>query len=208
MDRTDDGGPGGGPGVTRRWLIGRFGRAALVAGGSGVALAGVAAATTCPRPPSFWAAHPDAWPVDTLRMGGRTYGRPALLRLLSAPVGDDRSLALARQLIAYRLNLWELRPSCTLPRTANWWAEAWVGMLGEPLVTDDRVGTGRTGWVVKGLDGEPVAARLAAFNAGRLDLDCACTPWEPATGGADATVDDPAGIPVGEESTGPDRTAS
>lgn len=206
MDRTDD--PDDGSGVSRRWLLGRSGRAALLAGVGGVALADVAAATTCPRTPEFWATHPDAWPVETLHLGGQQYGREALLRLLAAPVGEDRSLALARQLAAYRLNAWELNDSCVLPGTTNWRAEAWVAMLGERLVTDDRVGTGQRDWVIEGLDGEPVAAKLAKFNEGRLELGCDCAPWEPAADEADTAADDPAGIPVGEEAPGPDRSVS
>ena len=59
----------------------------------------------CPRTPGYWKNHPDAWPVDSLTIGGKVYTMAELMTLLKTPVRTDASLILAHQLIAAKLNL-------------------------------------------------------------------------------------------------------
>jgi hypothetical protein len=57
----------------------------------------------------FWKNNPSAWPVSSLTLGGQTYTKTELLKILSTVVGTgtraDASLTLADQLIAAKLNI-------------------------------------------------------------------------------------------------------
>lgn len=205
-DLQDDAG-----GLGRRTLLRRGARSALAVGVGTVAFAGTAAATTCPRTPGFWKNHPGAWPVDGLRLGGVDYSTAELLAILDASPAGDKSVILARHVIAYRLNLWELNPTCDLAEEANATATEWLGLAG-PLLDGDDVGAGVHTWVLDGVDGEPAKDALDAFNNGRTDLGCAepCTPWEPDDGDADGEsgdggVGDAGGDGDGDDGAGGDH---
>ncbi|MDE3096923.1 MAG: hypothetical protein KGK07_13125 [Chloroflexota bacterium] len=58
----------------------------------------------CGEDASWWAAHPDAWPLTRLTLGGSAYDQAELRALLSAPDASPPGV-LARQLIATRLNI-------------------------------------------------------------------------------------------------------
>lgn len=58
----------------------------------------------CTLTQGYWQNHEEDWPVDELTLGGRVYSRDALLDLLDRATRGDRSLQLAHQLIAARLN--------------------------------------------------------------------------------------------------------
>ncbi|UCD56950.1 MAG: putative metal-binding motif-containing protein [Candidatus Hydrogenedentota bacterium] len=60
---------------------------------------------TCPSGHGFWKSHRDAWPVDSLKLGGETYTKNELLAIFKMPVRGDASRTLARQLIAAKLNI-------------------------------------------------------------------------------------------------------
>ncbi len=59
----------------------------------------------CTLTQGFWKNHPQAWPVDSLDLGGVSYTAEALMKLLNTPPSGDKSLILAHQLIAAKLNL-------------------------------------------------------------------------------------------------------
>ncbi len=64
--------------------------------------------TTCGqglRGQGYWKTHPEAWPVSSLPLGGKSYAKTELLALLSSSSNGDASLILARQLIAAKLNI-------------------------------------------------------------------------------------------------------
>jgi hypothetical protein len=58
----------------------------------------------CTLTQGYWKNHEEAWPVDSLTIGGVTYTKEELLTLLRTPTRGDASLILGHQLIAARLN--------------------------------------------------------------------------------------------------------
>ncbi len=59
----------------------------------------------CTLTQGFWKNHPEAWPVDELTLGNRTYTKAELLVILKTPTRGDASLILGHQLIAAMLNV-------------------------------------------------------------------------------------------------------
>ena len=59
----------------------------------------------CVYTPGSWSAHPESWPVTSLKIGGVNYGKPRLLQLLNTSEDGQPGYSLARQLIAARLNI-------------------------------------------------------------------------------------------------------
>ena len=54
----------------------------------------------------FWKNHPDAWPVNSLTLGGQTYTKAELITILETPPSHgNAALILAHQLIAAELNV-------------------------------------------------------------------------------------------------------
>lgn len=58
----------------------------------------------CPHPWQYWRDNPDLWPVSSLIIGGRSYGKAALLGLLNASPSDP-SVLIAKHLIAVLLSI-------------------------------------------------------------------------------------------------------
>lgn len=52
----------------------------------------------------YWKNHPNNWPVNTLKLGNITYTKTQLLNILNKPVRGDKTISLAHQLIAAKLN--------------------------------------------------------------------------------------------------------
>jgi len=59
----------------------------------------------CTLTQGYWKNHPNAWPVDSLQIGGETYSKDEALVLLKTSVSGDGSLILAHQMIAAMLNV-------------------------------------------------------------------------------------------------------
>jgi SdrD B-like domain len=53
----------------------------------------------------YWRNHPEAWPVSSLVLGGRTYSKNDALAILGKATAGDKTYSLAAQLIATKLNL-------------------------------------------------------------------------------------------------------
>lgn len=61
--------------------------------------------TTCdPKKPRWWKNHPDAWPVDGLEIGGRTFERDVLISKMQRCTRHRISVRLLRHLVAAKLN--------------------------------------------------------------------------------------------------------
>lgn len=71
----------------------------------GVGMTGSAAATICVRTPGYWKNHPDAWPVDSLEIGGETYSIAELLAILDTKPKGYKDIIMMRHLIAAKLNI-------------------------------------------------------------------------------------------------------
>jgi hypothetical protein len=59
----------------------------------------------CTLTQGFWKNHPDAWPVDTLSIGGIVYTKAELIAMMKAPTKGNGIMSLVQQLIAAKLNV-------------------------------------------------------------------------------------------------------
>lgn len=59
----------------------------------------------CVRTQGYWKTHPEAWPVESLTIGGQSYTKAELIALMGMGTGGDASLILLRQLVAAILNM-------------------------------------------------------------------------------------------------------
>jgi hypothetical protein len=103
----------------------------------------------CTRTPGYWKTHPEAWPVDSITIGGITYTKEEALEILWTPERGDKSKTLFRALVAAELNRMSgtdvscvesemaaahdwlmMHPACSNVRGSS---EAWD--VGEPLYT-------------------------------------------------------------------------
>ncbi|MFP5377065.1 MAG: hypothetical protein ACLGIO_09845 [Acidimicrobiia bacterium] len=109
--------------------------------------------------PGYWRNHPEAWPVDSLVLGGVTYTKDAAIAILATPTSRDMTYVLASQLIATKLNLLiGTDPSCITGTVAA--ADAWLATY--PIGSGVRAGS--DAWRV----GEPLKTTLDAYNNGLL----------------------------------------
>lgn len=92
-------------------------------------------ATDCTYSQGYWKNHADAWPVDQLDLGTRTYTKAELLSILNHPAGGNGLVILAYQLIAAKLNIENGADPAALG-TAVMDADGMVGNLVVPPVDD------------------------------------------------------------------------
>lgn len=178
------------PGPTRRSIL----RVLGVAGGvavAGASLTGTAAASNpshCPRTPGFYKNHfPEAWPkyvtgehegdLGVVSVGSETYEDPRdLIDILELPPRGDKTIIMANQLIAAKLNTWAAPPGSLCSAIEGLFPD------GEPSLPDawlaeHPVGSGvrhwgTVEWCGETYDVEAVKDRLEAYNEGRL---CSCS---------------------------------
>ncbi|MGH9152725.1 MAG: hypothetical protein ACRD03_10085, partial [Acidimicrobiales bacterium] len=136
-------------------------------GASPASLSWIVGSLSVPNPPpgagagtpGYWKNHPEAWPVDSLVLGGVTYTKDAAIAILDTPKSRDMTYALASQLIATKLNLLiGTDPSCITGTVAA--ADAWLATY--PIGSG--VPAGSDAWRV----GEPLKTTLDAYNNGLL----------------------------------------
>jgi hypothetical protein len=79
------------------------------------------------RTPGYWMNHPDAWPVDSITIGGITYTKAEAITLMKLPVAGDKTLSLFPALVAAELNR-DIgnEPSCVWNAIAE--ADAWLAL--------------------------------------------------------------------------------
>ncbi|MCK5291155.1 MAG: SBBP repeat-containing protein [Thermoplasmata archaeon] len=121
---------------------------------------------SCPLSKGFWKTHPDAWPVDSLDMGGEMYNKTELLNILWTPPRGDASVILAQQLIATELNVANgsnLPPIIAEIDEANRLLVAFSGKLPFGVKPSSLEGGNMT----------LVADALDAYNNGKLTPSCA-----------------------------------
>jgi hypothetical protein len=87
------------------------------------------AQTGCTLTQGFWKNHPEAWPVDTMIVGGADYSKEQLIQLLATPPRGDATYILAKQLIAAQLNVLSGADSSGVATLINE-AEAWLIAVG------------------------------------------------------------------------------
>lgn len=108
--------------------------------------------------PGYWKNHPDAWPVDSLVIGGITYTKEQILPLMTEDPTDKTS-TIFRHLVAAKLNvLIGNDDSCIAGTIAA--ADAWL--ITYPL------GSGVRSSSLAWRQGEPLSRTLDNYNNGML----------------------------------------
>lgn len=108
--------------------------------------------TTECRTPGYWKNHPDAWPVESITLGGVTYSKSAAIALLMQPDGD-KSQTIFRALLAAKLNVLS---GCSGIGSTIDAADAWL--------TSNPLGSGVKGSSDAWKCGEPLYWILDAWN--------------------------------------------
>jgi hypothetical protein len=67
--------------------------------------------------PGFWKNHPDAWPIQSVVIGGVTYTKAQAIALMSLPKGGDSRLIVFFQLVSAKLNVAGGSPSSCITST-------------------------------------------------------------------------------------------
>ncbi|HOW84919.1 MAG TPA: DNRLRE domain-containing protein [Candidatus Aminicenantes bacterium] len=111
--------------------------------------------------PGYWMNHPEAWPVSSIMIGGRTYTMEEAIALMKAPVGGDKTYTMFAALVAAKLNVMIGNDagcvSAAITAADAWMATYYVGSgvaAGGPL----------SPWRV----GEPLCSVLDNYNNGLL----------------------------------------
>ena len=109
--------------------------------------------------PGYWKNHPEAWPVDSIVIGGITYSKSQAIAWMSTPEKGDKTLTVFRHLVSAKLNVLIGNTSgCIDADIAT--ADAWMAV--HPV--GSKVGGGSAAWAeISG-----VAGRLDDYNNGRL----------------------------------------
>jgi hypothetical protein len=127
-----------------------------------VLLIGLSSGSQAQTPPNctltqgFWKNHPDAWPVDTIMLGGVSYTKDQAITLLQTPPRGDATYILVHQLIAAKLNILSGADGTTVAAAI---AAADLWLTTHPLGT----GTPNSPDRQAGID---LASQLDAFNSG------------------------------------------
>ncbi len=109
--------------------------------------------------PGYWMNHPEAWPVDTITIGGVVYTKDMAIAIMKDPVKRDKTFTLFPALVAAKLNvMMGTNASCISGTIAA--ADTW--MAANP------VGSGVSGSSNAWKTGEPLYLTLDLYNNGRL----------------------------------------
>ena len=107
----------------------------------------------------YWKNHPQAWPVQQITLGGVTYTKAQAIAILGQPSRGDKTIDLAKQLIAAKLNvIIGNDASCIAATIAA--ADAWL--VQHPVGSNVR--SSSAAWATGG----PLHQRLDDYNNGRL----------------------------------------
>jgi hypothetical protein len=107
----------------------------------------------------YWVNHPSAWPVSCLYLGSTLYTKAQALTVLQRATKGDMTYAMAAQLIAAKLNLYNGNQSSCIGQTVSD-ADTWM--------TSHGVGSGVTGGSSAWSTGSPLHNDLDDYNNGRL----------------------------------------
>ena len=111
--------------------------------------------------PGYWMNHPEAWPVSSITVGGRTYTQEEAIMFMKAPVATDKTYTMFAALVAAKLNVMIGNDaSCVSAAIA----------AGDVWMTTNWIGKGVTagGPTSPWRSGEPIAVILDNYNNGLL----------------------------------------
>lgn len=109
--------------------------------------------------PGYWKNHPDAWPTETINIGGVTFDKPDAIIEMKRPTRKDMTRVMFRALVAAKLNVMIGNDGSCISEFIQA-ADIW--MLDHPL------GTGVRGRDAAWDEGEPIKDMLNHYNNGRL----------------------------------------
>jgi hypothetical protein len=113
--------------------------------------------------PGYWMNHPEAWPVDSITIGGRTYTRDQAIDLMLHPTKGDVTYIMFQALVAAKLNVGIGNNSSCIGATILA-ADGWMARY--PVGSNVKAGGAGSPW----RQGEPLYLELDAYNNG---LRCA-----------------------------------
>lgn len=109
--------------------------------------------------PGYWKNHPDAWPVQTVTVGGVTYTKSQAIALLEKP-GKDRTLTMFSSLVPAMLNVAIGNDGSCVSSTIDQ-AQEWMAKYGP---VGSNVHAASYAWKV----GEPLHRQMDNYNNGML----------------------------------------
>lgn len=119
----------------------------------------------CTFTQGYWKNHEEAWPVDALSIGGRSYSASELDALLGTPTGGDSSLILGHQFIAALLNVANGARTSPELDTAIDSAQQWMAAHAD---ADGRLPYGTASGSDAHSQATTLADTLAEFNEGSI----------------------------------------
>jgi hypothetical protein len=109
--------------------------------------------------PGYWKNHPDAWPVQSIVIGGISYSKAAAIKWISTAEKGDKTLTVFRHLVSAKLNVLIGNASACIDADIAA-ADAWMAL--HPV--GSKVSGSSAAWTeISG-----VAGRLDDYNNGRL----------------------------------------
>jgi len=109
--------------------------------------------------PGYWMNHPEAWPVDSIVIGGVAYTKDQAIALMFAPTQRDVTYIMFQALVAAELNVMIGNASSCIASTISA-AQDWMTLY--------PVGSGVTGRSAAWKIGEPLYIMLDNYNNGLL----------------------------------------
>ena len=109
--------------------------------------------------PGYWKNHPEAWPVNSITIGGVAYSKADAIKIMSLPDGN-KLITMFRSLVAAKLNVLMGNESSCIASTITA-ADAWMAKYGPMSKT---VKASSTAWK----EGEPLYYKLDKYNNGLM----------------------------------------
>ncbi len=110
--------------------------------------------------PGYWKNHPEAWPVQSITIGGVVYTKEQAIAWLSSPVTKDKTITMFASLLSARLNILVGNDqSCVSSTIAA--ADSWMAVSGP-------VGSGVQASSLAWKLGEPLHRLMDNYNNGML----------------------------------------
>ncbi|MRR07454.1 MAG: hypothetical protein EG828_11035 [Deltaproteobacteria bacterium] len=82
---------------------------------------------TAAKSPGYWKNHPEAWPVDSITIGGKIYTKAQAISLMNTPVTGDKTYTLFKALVAAKLDAMGCGDSsCVTDTIAK--SDAWMAL--------------------------------------------------------------------------------
>jgi SdrD B-like domain len=110
--------------------------------------------------PGYWMNHPEAWPVETITVGGVTYTKAEAIVWMGMPESGDKTLTMFSQLVAAMLNVLAGNNGSCINATIVA-ADLWMATYGP---VGSGVPASSAAWAIGGR----LAAKLDRYNNGKL----------------------------------------